>query len=221
MKKYPRTLHFNFSPEIHSDDKVISLKYLGNFLQEDIVILEKIDGSNTCFKGLEGVFGRSHMIPTKEPWYDYIKGIYYSKLDFINPDYWYFGENTYAIHSIEYTNMVSYFYLFAIYDSKKDIWLSWDAVVEEAIRIGLSLVPVLFRGQFLTITEINDWMDTHIEKDSVLGGSTEGFVARVCKSFSGDLFSQYVAKYVRLGHVQTDEHWKKNWKKAALLCEQK
>ena len=50
MKKYPRTFHFQFSPEIHSDDKVISLKYLGNFLQDEIIITEKLDGSN-CVDG--------------------------------------------------------------------------------------------------------------------------------------------------------------------------
>ncbi|RLC48833.1 MAG: hypothetical protein DRH57_01460 [Candidatus Cloacimonadota bacterium] len=50
MKKYPRTLHFQFSPEIHADDKVISLKYLGNFLQREIIITEKLDGAN-CVDG--------------------------------------------------------------------------------------------------------------------------------------------------------------------------
>lgn len=46
MKKYPRTFHFSFSPEIHSDDKVINEKHLQNFLNNEIIITEKIDGGN-------------------------------------------------------------------------------------------------------------------------------------------------------------------------------
>ena len=30
-------------------------------------------------------------------------------------------------------------------------------------------------------------------------------------------FPKYVCKYVRANHVQTDEHWQKNWKKAELI----
>ena len=30
------------------------------------------------------------------------------------------------------------------------------------------------------------------------------------------MFSTHVAKYVRKGHVQTDEHWSKNWKESKV-----
>jgi len=216
MKKYPRTFHFQFSPEVHDDDKVISMRYLGNFLQDEIVILEKLDGANSCLKGHQGVFGRSHTLPTKEPWYDHLKGLYYSKLDNLNPDYWYFGENTYAIHSIKYTDMDSYFYLFAIYDTVNKIWLSWDDLVEEAKRVDIPTVPVLFRGTVISMAEVNKWMDKHITDESQLGGELEGFVMRVTKAIPGDKFNEFVAKYVRKGHVQTDDHWTKNWKPQTL-----
>jgi len=216
MNKYPRTFHFQFSPEVHDDDKVISMRYLGNFLQDEIVILEKLDGANSCLKGHQGVFGRSHALPTKEPWYDHLKGLYYSKLDKLNSDYWYFGENTYAIHSIEYSNMDSYFYLFAIYDTVNEIWLSWDDLIEEAKRIDIPTVPILFRGTVISMAEVNKWMDKHITDESQLGGELEGFVMRVTKAILGDKFNEFVAKYVRKGHVQTDDHWTKNWKPQTL-----
>jgi hypothetical protein len=216
MKKYPRTFHFQFSPEVHDDDKVISFKHLGNFLQDEVIITEKLDGSNSALKGHQGVFGRSHALPTKEPWYDHLKGLYYSKMNLINPDYWYFGENTFAIHSIEYTKMDSYFYIFAIYDSINNLWLSYDDMVKEANRVEIPLVPLLFRGHVSNMAEVNKWMDKHIKQDSTLGGKTEGFVMRVASVIKGDKFNEFVAKYVRKGHVQTDEHWSKNWVQQTL-----
>lgn len=218
MKKYPRTFHFQFSPEIHSDDKVISFADLGNFLQDEVVILEKIDGSNSAMKGHQGVFGRSHALPTKEPWYDHLKGLYYSKFQELKPNLWIFGENTFAIHSIEYTNMSAFFYIFAIYDSDKNEWLSYDAMVAEAERLNIPTAPLLFRGKFNSLAETNKWMDTYMKKnDSQLGGDLEGFVMRVQSAIPGDQFQKFVAKYVREGHVQSDRHWKENWKEQKLV----
>lgn len=216
MKKYPRTYHFQFSQEVHDDDKVIQLHYLGNFLNDEIIITEKIDGGNSCWKPNEGVFARSHQLPTSEPWFDYLKGIYYSKLADLNPDYWIFGENTFAIHSIEYSDLESYFYIFNIYDTKRKMWLSWDDVEAEAQRIGVPTVPVIYRGKIESMGWLAKWMEREMQKPSLLGGKKEGFVARVASEIPLDEFQQKVAKYVRKGHVQTDEHWTKNWKKQEL-----
>ena len=40
---------------------------------------------------------------------------------------------------------------------------------------------------------------------------------RITDSFALDYFPHYVCKYVRANHVQTNEHWTKNWKQAKLL----
>ena len=40
---------------------------------------------------------------------------------------------------------------------------------------------------------------------------------RPLNEFNIDNFSNLVFKYVRNGHVQSDEHWTKNWKKATLI----
>lgn len=39
---------------------------------------------------------------------------------------------------------------------------------------------------------------------------------RRAESISQEAFSEEVAKYVRASHIQTDEAWKRKWKKAAL-----
>ena len=52
----------------------------------------------------------------------------------------------------------------------------------------------------------------------ILAGSChpEGFVIRTTDGFPLSVFESHVAKYVREGHVQTDEAWRRTWKQAKL-----
>ena len=49
-------------------------------------------------------------------------------------------------------------------------------------------------------------------------GSTnpEGFVIRTTEGFSMQAFDDCVAKYVREGHIQTEDSWRRTWKAAKL-----
>ena len=49
--------------------------------------------------------------------------------------------------------------------------------------------------------------------------SMEGVVTRNANEYAVDAFAANVCKYVRKGHVKTDEHWTKNWKRARLIGE--
>ena len=51
-----------------------------------------------------------------------------------------------------------------------------------------------------------------MKKPSELGGKKEGLVIRIADKFSVGEFDKNVAKYVRANHVQTDSHWRYNWK---------
>lgn len=220
MKKYPRTLHFNFSPEIHADDKTIDYKDLGNFLDVEYIITEKMDGQNNCIKGLgntqNGVFARTHSVQTQLPWDSYLKKFYHDNLMKFNHHTWYFIENLYAVHSIEYEKLNNYFFLFNLYKEKHEIFDSWDKVESEAKRLGFNVPEVLFRGKFKSMSEVQQWMDYEIKKPSKYGSKREGFVMRPADAFLAKDFQSVVGKYVRKGHVQTDEHWTKNWVKADL-----
>lgn len=44
--KYPRSMHFPFSPGAASDDKIMQDEDYQNFLGVDLVFTEKLDGSN-------------------------------------------------------------------------------------------------------------------------------------------------------------------------------
>ena len=213
MSKYQRTLHFTFSPEIHSDDKVQT--DLKNIIGKYIVISEKGDGGNTGINNV-GVYARSHSQPTDCKTFDYIKGIhYFPKRHLLNKDYFYFGENMYAVHSIVYSNLKDYFYLFGI--RNKTHFLSYEDMVKEANRLNYSVVPTIFEGVFNTEKELKDFLDLEINKESFWGGAREGFVVRNKDSFLIEDFSKNVVKYVREGHVQSDKHWKENWKKQELI----
>jgi len=222
MKKYPRTYHFQFSPEIKDDDKVISFKDLGNFLDEEIIITEKLDGGNTTLKPFIGIFARSHSTPTSCETFDYIKNVhFFPKQHLMNETYEYCGENLFAIHSIEYENLKDYFYLFNIYDKKTNEWLSFDEVILEANKLNFETVPILFKGKIESISWLNKFLDDEIKKSSFVGGKREGFVVRINKRIKDNEFQKKIGKYVRKGHVQTDTHWSKNWKQALLNKENK
>lgn len=49
----------------------------------------------------------------------------------------------------------------------------------------------------------------------------EGVVTRNIDNYGVANFSKNVFKYVRKGHVKTDEHWTRNWKRAPLKWERK
>ena len=57
-----------------------------------------------------------------------------------------FGENVFGVHSIEYDELKSFYYLFAVLENGSD-WLAWDHVTELADGLGIPTVPVLCKAQ--------------------------------------------------------------------------
>jgi len=209
--KYPRTYHFKFSPGAKNNDR-INDDY-SNLLGKNILITEKMDGSNTSFSN-EAVFGRSHVEPTKNSWDVKMWELHYRIKSDIEDDMFIFGENMYGIHSIEYSELTSYFYIFGI--RYKDTWLSWDDVEEYSYLLDIPTVPVLFKGIINTSKDLEKLVIDLASQPSALGGLREGVVVRLRDSFQDENFSNSLLKYVRKDHVSTDIHWSKNYKKAIL-----
>lgn len=141
------------------------------------------------------------------------------------------GENTcisqFAIHSIEYKNLDSHFYVFGIRDGGKK-WLSWEDVKFWCGVLDLPVVPVLFEGKIETpeehkkiVLSIANTRGSFDPYDTITGKPTtiEGLVSRPSAEFLVEDFSTLVSKYVRKDHVSTDEHWTRNWKRAKLNFE--
>jgi len=211
MSKYPRTFHFDFSPGTTSDDRIAPS--VESILGIDIVITEKLDGSNTAMtKG--GVYGRSHGEYTKNPWDLKSREIWERIKRDIDEDVFIFGEGMYGIHSIEYSDLDSYFYIFGVRDN--NIWLPWEGVEEYSYLLDIPTVPVLFEGVVDTEKELKNLVEKLSKESSALGGTREGIVARNANHFHNDDFDTNVFKWVRKGHVQTGEHWTRTWKKATI-----
>ncbi|NCD68115.1 RNA ligase family protein [Mucilaginibacter agri] len=224
-QKYGRTYHYPFSPGTTSDDRIAHdywehLKCIPNLIHT-----EKLDGENNCLSKL-GVFARSHVAPTASAWTGNLRRFWQLIKNDLG-DLEIFGENLYAIHSIEYRKLQHHFYVFGIREHDK--WLSWEETQFYANMLDLPTVPVvkreakptdqqIFETEILTLVNgpgIFDPYDVHDQKATTM----EGIVSRNADSYPVESFAQNVFKYVRKGHVKTDAHWTRNWKRSALVNE--
>lgn len=111
-----------------------------------------------------------------------------------------------------------------------DKWLSWEEVKFYATMFDFPTVPELAVEPTIGITK--DGLELAIvnwaQEASVFGSlnpftgencTREGVVTRNIGEFSVSEFMHNVFKYVRKGHVKTDKHWTRNWKRARLTWE--
>jgi hypothetical protein len=194
--KYPRTLHLPNSPGASSDD--VYLSDLTDLAADEVVLTEKMDGENTTI-GRGYVHARS-VDSAAHPSRTWVRALAGRLEHEIPVGVRVCGENLYARHSIGYDRLPSYFLVFSIWQD--DVCLDWDNTQEWADLLGLSCVPVLYRGDFPGPEE-----SLQLWRASCQGAQSEGFVVRATRSFSRTQFGTHLAKWVRAGHVQTDRHW--------------
>lgn len=193
--KYPRTMHLPWSPNLQNDDRRIEdMSVLENC--NDIVVTEKMDGENTTFYN-DHLHARS-LSSADHPSRSWVKQHWASIRGDIPDRMRICGENLYACHSIHYQRLESYFQVFNIWMG--DRCLSWDETLEWSELIGLSTVRVLYRGAWdrEILAELESRSDTE---------RFEGYCVRVADEFRLSDYSRTYAKWVRVGHVQTDQHW--------------
>ncbi|MGO0061177.1 RNA ligase family protein [Brevibacillus fluminis] len=195
--KYPRTFHLPWSRSRTDDDKI--LRTVSHFEGKEVVVTEKLDGENTTLYR-NGLHARS--LDSKDHASRHWVKMLHGTISFLIPEGWRIcGENVYAMHSIYYAKLTSYFYVFSIWD-ENNVCLSWDEIVEWAALLGLETAPVLYKGV---------WREETVKqcytKRSVFGGEQEGYVVRIAERFHNDEFKTSAAKFVRKNHVQTDQHW--------------
>lgn len=224
--KYPHTPHWPHSEGVHRDDTYHSDPTI--FLGKEVVVTEKLDGGNTClFRG--DVYARSVASPTTDGWFAMVKKHHAWKTkDPYFQDIAIYGEDLYGIHTLKYYPLAEdqTFYVFALrstYDPDTDIlplyknyFYSWDVVIICAEKLLASTVPIVHRGVFESEKEITEFFRDTLRTPSALGPEKEGFVMRMVNGFDAEDFSKYVCKYVRKDHVQTDEHWRRNWQPCEL-----
>jgi hypothetical protein len=203
--KYPRTPHLPFSPGGTKDDR--RLADVSELLGRDLILTEKMDGSNLCLtRG--NVFARSHAGPPVHASFDMAKSLHAQVRAAMAPGLSYFGEWCFAVHSIEYEVLPSYFLLFGIRDDEKKTWLGWDDILLFADDLGLGTVPVLAEINVNDARELEKIVTTEAVKPSLFGPRREGAVVRWRMGYAESEFERAIAKWVRANHVETDEHWK-------------
>jgi hypothetical protein len=202
--KYPRSFHLPWSPGGTSDDK--RLPDVSPLVGVELVITEKCDGSNLTYTR-RNVFSRSHSGPPGHPSFDLAKATHARIGHQLSEGLSLFCEFCYAVHSIEYQALPDYSLVFGARDDEAGVWWDWDMVAAQARDVGLPTVPVLFRGVVGSARELEALTTELASVPSALGGLREGVVVRRAGEFSDREFSRSLAKWVRKGHVQTDEHW--------------
>lgn len=225
-EKYGRTYHFPFSPGTTSDDRINHTYWEDIQRINTLVHTEKLDGENNCLNRY-GVFARSHVAPTTSPWTCQLR----ERWELLKRDLGdieLFGENLYAVHSIEYKRLESYFFIFAV--RQQDTWLSWEEVKFYAGLFDFPVVPELAVQPVKALTQetLQRQIILWAQEPSILGSidtqlvqdcSREGVVSRNINEYPVSEFARNVFKYVRKGHVKTGEHWTRHWKRARLVWE--
>lgn len=220
--KYPRTKHLIWTQHSTTDDKIMSQEdMVRTFTDREVIVTEKLDGENTnlysdCYHA-RSKESRDH--PTRH----YVKGLW-GRIRNDIPEGWRIcGENVFAEHSIHYKNLEDYFYVFGVWDEKNHC-LSWDDTLSICESLGILPCPILWRG----IWDESKIRACYIGKsifsgsyDAAIKRSTgreveaqEGYVVRVADGFpfpigedNERLCLTEVGKFVRKGHVTTEDHW--------------
>ena len=224
-EKYGRTYHYPFSPGTTSDDR-ISFDYWKDLSGVTTVVhTEKLDGENNCLSQY-GVFARSHAAPTTSPWTRALREKWNSMRHDLG-DYEIFGENLYAVHSILYPEIDQHYFVFGIRENGR--WLCWEETKFVAAFFDLPTVPVIgfsqmpgeqaaYEQELLQLVQLPGTFGS-VDVQTGKPCTMEGIVTRNVEAYSVADFRSNVWKYVRKGHVKTNEHWIRNWKRAPLKFE--
>lgn len=200
--KYPRTFHLPWSLGATDDDKTHdAASVAGMFAGKEVVVTEKMDGENTTIYA-DGYLHARSLDSAHHPSRAWVKSNVAPMLIGNLPAGWRVcGENLYAKHSLGYDALTTYFMVFAIYDADNNC-LSWDETVEWCELLGLTPVPVLYRGV---------WDEARVKAcytgKSACGVEGEGYVVRTVAGFAYGDFAAHAAKFVRANHVTTGTHW--------------
>lgn len=199
--KYPRTYHLPFSKGVQSDDKMF--KDLDFLEGKEVQLSIKMDGENSTLYGDYTSHARS--LDSKSNWTRDLLKQKLSEIGHLIPTgYRLCCENVYARHSIEYKDgdLEGYLYLLSVWNSD-NVALSLDETISFSKELSLPMPKEIYRGTFDLKLFERMAQELDLEKN-------EGFVLRLTSPIPYDDFSRSVAKFVREGHVQTEEHWLKN-----------
>lgn len=180
--KYPRTYHLSWS-NLLKDDRILENE--DNFKDKRVIVTLKLDGENTSWYN-DYMHARSLNSGSHET-RDWVKGLWSQKAWMLDENMRVCGENMYAVHTIEYKDLPSYFLVFSIWID--NICLSWDETVEYCKILELDMVPVIYDGIY-DEDKIKESFKPYEDKE-------EGYTVRLADEFTYGDFRKSIAKYVR------------------------
>ena len=209
IARYPKTPYWPFSPSLQGDRGSRDCADPLSFVGCEIVVTEKLDGSNTLIHRGR-TYGRGVAHPTQEKWMAMVKKHIAWRVQ--EPDVLLYGEDIYAIHSIEYGPVREdrTFYAFAL--RRGDVFAPFHEVEAYSADHDIAVVPVLHRGEFDSVSAARDFVASTQDVPSILGGDREGVVLRKADGFGVHEFGQSVCKSVRARHVRTSQDWRRTWR---------
>ncbi len=203
--KYPKTYHVPDSPNLQNDDRRIDS--MDSLIGKNVIISEKLDGENTSLHN-DKIHARSEENDNHAS-RDMVKSIWGSIRYMIPEHIQICGESMYACHSIFYDKLTNFFYVFAVIDKKREVFLSVSETREWCRKLGLEMAPSLFEGT---------WDGKFkMPNQSFYGNEVEGWVVRLVDEIPVNEWKDKAAKFVRAKHVTSDNHWKTNWKPNRLI----
>ncbi len=194
--KYPRTYHLHWS-NLLKDDRI--LKDDSSFKGKRVIVSLKMDGENTTMYN-DFLHARSLDYSSHET-RNWVKGLW-SRINYLLDDNMRLcGENLYAVHSVKYDNLESYFMLFSMWTDNK--CLSWDETKDYAGIMELKTVPVIYDGLYSK--------EKVIESFAPYEKQNEGYVVRIADEFNYIDFRRSVAKFVRPEFRQVVNNSQGHW----------
>lgn len=198
--KYPRTYHLPFSKGVQSDDKM--LKDLSAFEGQEVQLSIKMDGENSTL--YSDYYSHARSLDSGSNWTrDALKRMHSEIGHLIPSGYRLCCENLFAKHSIFYADgkLEGYLYLLSVWNDE-NVSLSLDETKALAKTLGLPMPKEIYRGIYDLKLFEKMAGELDLEKN-------EGFVMRLTSPIKYNDFSRSMAKFVREGHVQSDQHWLK------------
>lgn len=198
--KHPKTYHAPWTQSTTKDDKIHI--DMSDFVGRDVIVTLKRDGEQTSIYS-DGYYHARSVDSNSHESQSYNRRE--SRCWYYNlPSGWRVcGENSYAIHTIEYTDLPAFFEVFGIWD-ERNTCLSWDDTLIYCGVLGIQTVPVLHQGIYDEQTIRAIPLDLMCQ---------EGYVIRLAGSFSYTQFRHATAKFVRPNHVQsTVRNWRRDWR---------
>jgi hypothetical protein len=200
--KYPHTPHLPWSPGYDAEeDMILEPEALDDWYGRHVVITEKMDGEGTTL--YRNAYHARSTTYTGHPSRTRGRAIWGGIRHDIPEGWRVCAENVSAVHSIRYGSLPGYLMVFSVWEGMRAF--SWEETEEWAGLLGLPTVPVLWRGQWLGPEKCHEVIaGLDLERQ-------EGIVVRPAGAFRfgqiQDTRGGVLGKWVRRGHVTTDEHW--------------